>query len=153
MKKALLPLISAALIASPAIAQDSPQALLDAFAAGIVAEDADAVAALYTDDAFSYNPGGTFSEGRDAIAASWDGFFAGFDGFSVSFDQHGEMHEGDVAAAWGLWTMSATPVDGGEPVVWNGRFTDVSKKTKDGWRYIADHASMMASDPASQEQE
>ncbi len=153
MNKFLLPLIVAAFVASPAIAQDSPQALLDDFAASIVAEDADAVAALYTDDAFSYDPGGSVSQGPDAIAANWGVFFDGFDGFSITFDQQGEMHEGDVAAAWGLWTMSATPVGGGELVVWKGRFTDVSKKTRDGWRYLADHASMLVTQAAPEAHE
>ena len=40
--------------------------------------------------------------------------------------------------------MSATPVGGGEPEAWMGRFTDVSEKTRDGWLYVVDHASMIA---------
>ncbi len=135
----------AALAAAPAFAQDSPKALQDAFAAAVVAENADALAALYTDAAASYGPDGSVMEGRDAIAASWKGFFDAFDGFSITLDQKGEHAASKKShAAWGLWTMSAKPKAGGAPVTWNGRFLDVSVNEGQGWRYIADHASMLA---------
>ena len=49
---------AASLFAAPALAQESAKALQDAFAAAIVAEDAEALGALYTDDALSYGPDG-----------------------------------------------------------------------------------------------
>ncbi len=131
--------------ATPAIAQSSAEALAEAFVAAVVAEDADALAALYTDDADSYDPSGGVQKGRAEIAAAWKQFFDAYDGFTASLDRKGE-HAPDKKshAAWGLWTMAATPVGGGEPVSWNGRYLDVSVKTGDGWRYIVDHASMLA---------
>lgn len=149
MKYALAAVIG--LAATPAFAQESPQALADAFAAAIVAEDADGLAALYTEDADSYDPSGRVQKGRAEIAATWNEFFNAFDGFTASLNRTGE-HGLDKKshAAWGLWTMSATPVSGGEPVTWNGRYLDVSVKTKDGWKYIVDHASMLA--PAAREE-
>lgn len=141
-----------ALTASAAMAQESPKALQDAFESAIVSEDAEAVAALYLEDAHLYSPGGTVEVGREAITASWDAFFAGFDGFSVNLDQKGEHAMSDDShGAWGLWTMTATPADGGEPVTWNGRFLDISVKTEEGWRYKADHASMLATPEAASE--
>lgn len=136
------------LAATPAFAQDSPEALADAFVAAIVAEDADALAALYTEDADSYDPSGTVQKGRAEIAATWNQFFNAYDGFTAALDRKGE-HKLDKKshAAWGLWTMTATPVAGGEPETFNGRFLDVSVKTKDGWRYIVDHASMLTPAP------
>lgn len=134
----------AAFAAAPALAQDSPKALQEAFAAAVEAEDAEALAALYMADAVSYGPDGTTSTGRAEIAASWAPFFDNFDGFSVEIVQTGERAVGKSHAAWGTWTMSATPVGGGEPTVWMGRFTDVSEKAADGWRYVVDHASMNA---------
>jgi len=154
MTKMFLPIFGAAAFAAmPALAQDSPQELQDAFVAGVTAEDADAVSALYTEDAYSYGPDGSFQQGPEAIAASWAAFFDGFDGFSISLEQQGDMHEGKVAGAWGLWTMSATPVDGGDKVVWRGRYADISKKTKNGWRYIVDHASPLVTEEASEAEE
>jgi uncharacterized protein (TIGR02246 family) len=139
-----------ALAAAPAFAQESPEALADAFAAAVVAEDADALAALYTEDADSYDPSGAVQKGRVEIAATWKQFFDAYDGFTASLDRKGE-HAADKKshAAWGLWTMSATPVGGGDAVTWNGRYLDVSVKTKDGWKYIVDHASMLAPAPAA----
>lgn len=139
-----------ALTAAPALAQETPEALADAFVAAIVAEDADALAALYTEDADSYDPSGHVQKGRAEIAATWKQFFDGFDGFTANLDRKGE-HAPDKKshAAWGMWSMAATPAGGGDMVTWNGRFLDVSVKTKEGWRYIVDHASMLA--PASVE--
>lgn len=133
-----------ALLAAPASAQESPKALQDAFTAAILAEDADALAALYTEDADSYDPSGSVQKGRAEIAASWRAFFDAFDGFEAALDQKGEKAMKGAHAAWGLWTMSATPKDGGDRVVMKGRFLDVSVKTKEGWKYIVDHASMLA---------
>lgn len=137
--------IAASFAALPAAAQESPAALADAFAAAVVAEDAAAMAALYTEDAVSFGPGGRTVIGPEAIAASWTHFFDGFDGFTVTLDKMGSNDLGKKShAAWGHWTMSATPAGGGDPVTWKGRFMDVSVKTKSGWKYQADHASMAA---------
>lgn len=150
MKRMIVAAACAGFITAPALAQETPAALQEAFSSGIVAEDAKAVASLYTADADSYPPGGAVAKGTEAIAASWAGFFDAFDGFSISLDQQGEHKmNGKNHAAWGLWTMSATPVGGGGEVVWTGRFLDVSIKTKEGWRYIVDHASMTPPEPES----
>ena len=133
------------LLAAPAFAQASPDALADAFVAAVVAEDADALAGLYTEDADSYDPSGAVQKGRAEIAAAWKESFDAFDGYSLSLDKKGEHGlDKNSKSAWGLWTMTATPVGGGDAVTWNGRYLDVSMKTKDGWRYVVDHASMMA---------
>ncbi|MEK7266906.1 MAG: nuclear transport factor 2 family protein [Pseudomonadota bacterium] len=142
-----------AFAAVPAFAQESPDALADAFVATIVAEDSAALAALYTDDADSYDPSGFVQKGRDEIAATWQMFFDAYDGFAASLNRKGEYGlDKKSHAAWGLWTMSATPTGGGEEVVWNGRFLDLAVKTDDGWKYRVDHASMMAPAPADDSQ-
>ncbi len=139
-----------AFAAAPALAQETPEALADAFVAAIVAEDADALAALYTEDADSYDPSGHVQKGRTEIAATWKQFFDAFDGFTASLERKGEHAPSKKShAAWGMWTMAATPVSGGDAVIWNGRYLDVSVKTNEGWRYIVDHASMLT--PASSE--
>ncbi len=151
MNKIFLPALAAITVAAaPAFAQDTPQALQDAFVTGVNAEDANAISTLYTEDAYSYGPDGSVSYGRAAIAEGWAALFEAFDGLSITLEQQGEMHKGKVAGAWGLWTMSATPVGGGDMVVWRGRYTDISKKTSDGWRYMADHASPVAADQPSE---
>lgn len=152
MKTLLFAAAGFAALLSPAFAQDSAEALADAFCATVVAEDSAALAALYTEDADSYGPDGTVQKGREAIAASWQAFFDGYDGFTCTLDRKGAEDNGKTATAWGLWTLIATPAPtsagAGEKVTMNGRFMDISVKTKDGWRYKADHASMLA--PAAQ---
>ena len=146
MRKLIVALSACA--AAPAFAQESPKALQDAFVAAVVAEDAGALAALYTEDADSYDPSGAVQKGRGEIAATWQGFFDAFDGFSAALMQKGEHHMSKSShAAWGLWTMAATAPGAAEETVWNGRFLDVSVKTPEGWRYIVDHASMLAPAP------
>lgn len=150
MKKLLVTL--GAFACAPAFAQESPKALQDAFAAAVVAEDAEALAALYTEDADSYDPSGAVQKGRAEIAATWQAFFDAYDGFSASLMQRGE-HQMSASshAAWGVWTMAATAPGATEETVWNGRFLDVSVKTPEGWRYIVDHASMLAPAPETLE--
>lgn len=138
-----------ALAAAPAFAQESPNALADAFVAAIVAEDSAALAALYTDDADSYDPSGFVQKGRDEIAASWQVFFDAYDGFAASLSRKGEYAlDKSSHAAWGMWAMSATPSGGGEEMFWNGRYLDLAIKTGEGWKYRVDHASMLAPAPA-----
>ena len=123
-------------------APDSPAALSEAFCAAVVAEDMATMAALYTDDADSYGPGGDIVSGAAAIAASWAPFFDGFDNLTCALDEAGNLVDGETAATWGLWTMTGVPPGGGEPIVMKGRYTDIMVKFEDGWRYRVDHASM-----------
>jgi len=151
--KAISLALAASLVAAPALAQESAKALQDAFVAAVIAEDADALGALYTADALSYGPDGGVATGPEEIGASWAPFFDGFDGFTLALDQQGEMAIGKKAhAAWGLWTMSATNVETGEATTWKGRFTDVSVKTDGGWKYQNDHASPLATAEAGAEE-
>lgn len=141
----------AALFASPAAAQDSAAALADAFIAAVEAEDAAALGALYTDDADSYGPDGSIAKGSEAIGQSWAPMFEAYDEIAMTLEPMGERAFGkDAHAAWGLWTMSMTPAGGGDRMTIKGRYSDVSIKTKDGWRYIVDHASMMAEETATE---
>ena len=136
---------AAALFATSAAAQDSAEELANAFSAAVMAEDADALAALYTEDADSFGPDGGVAHGRAEIAASWAPMFEAFDDITITLDAKGDKALGkDAHAAWGLWTMTMTPAGGGEPVTMSGRYSDNSVKTKEGWRYFIDHASAIA---------
>ena len=128
----------------PKINTSSPQALADAFCAAVVAEDMMALVDLYTEDADSYGPGGGAVKGHGEIAESWVPFLMGFDIITCELDNHGSIINKKNATAWGIWTMTAQPKGGGETTTFSGRFTDVSVKTKDGWRFRADHASNSA---------
>ena len=133
-----------ALLLGSAAAQESPEALAAAFCAAVIDEDIEALAALYTDDADSYGPGGDVAKGRDAIAAGWTPFFDVFEELTCELTEAGALIEDDMAAVWGLWVMTGAPTGGGDTIVMEGRYTDVLVKKNDGWRYRVDHASMAA---------
>ncbi len=134
-------ILVATLFATPAFAQNSAEELSTAFCAALVAEDADALANLYTEDADLYGPDGLNYTGRDAIRANWAGFVAAFDNFSCSIEPDGRFGDKKSATSWGSWEITATPAGGGDPVAMSGRFMDYTVKTKNGWKYRADHAS------------
>jgi len=48
---------------------------------------------------------------------------------------------GDVVIGWGKWRLTMTP-SGGEPVVIDGRYTDVKAERDGKWVYILDHGSV-----------
>lgn len=121
---------------------DSPQALQDAFVEALANEDADGLAACYAEDATNYPVGEMVETGPDSVRASWDGFFAAYDVIDVSLtESHLETH-GEIAVAWGLFHMTVTPKEGGEPEAMHGRYMDVARNFDGKWLYVADHASM-----------
>ena len=134
---------AAAFLTGPAAAQSTPQALEDAFMAAVANEDAAALARLYTDDATSFSPDGSLAVGHEQIETSWAPFFEAFDGIAIKLAPLGKKKAGDdTVINWGRYTMSMTPAGeaGGETVSSEGRYSDVMVKTKDGWRYMLDHA-------------
>lgn len=138
------------LVSTSVFANDSPEALQQAFMAALVANDADGIAACYTADATNFALDSMVGIGPDAVRRSWAGFFAGYTVMDASLsDTHMET-SGDMAAAWGLFSITAVPVDGGEPVEMHGRYMDVAKNLDGTWLYIADHASMPLPHPAEE---
>ncbi len=131
-----------ALISAPAVAQDSPGALADAFVAAVEAEDSTALAALFTADAVSYSPGSHAVTGSAAIGADWQAFFDAFEIGELTLAEAGHVGGDATASAWGTWSMTVTPDGADEAMVMTGRYMDVSTATDDGWRYMADHASV-----------
>jgi len=124
------------------LANNSPQALQEAFMTALLANDVDGLAACYAKDATNFPLDSLTGVGPDSVRASWSGFF---DAYRVTDAQLSEAHMevlGSTAVAWGLFTIVAEPVGGGEPVEMQGRYMDVSKSIDGKWLYIADHASM-----------
>jgi uncharacterized protein (TIGR02246 family) len=134
--------LSALLATAPALAFESPEALQEAFMAALRAEDADGIAACYAEDADNFTLGKMKGIGPDSARASWGAFFEQFDVISAELTEDRLVREGDLAAAWGLFVVVATPAEGGEPVTLKGRYTDVARPVEGRWLYIADHASM-----------
>jgi len=130
------------LFSMPALANESPEALQDAFVKAMQANDPDGLAACYTDDAVSFAVDVMVGVGPEFVRNSWKSFFMTYTIKKVELSGNYMETFGDTAAAWGLFTMLVEPAEGGEAFEMQGRFMDVAKKVDGSWLYIADHASM-----------
>ena len=142
MKKVMCLLTCLACFSSSSFANESPQALQDAFMAALEANDVQGLADCYTGDAVNFPVDTLVGYGPESVMESWSSFFAAYTivGASLS-DTHMEIH-GDTAVAWGLFTIMADPAEGGDAVEMKGRYMDVARNMDGIWLYVADHASM-----------
>jgi len=142
MKKVMCLLTCLVCFSSSSFANESPQALQDAFMAALKANDVQGLADCYTGNAVNFPVGALVGSGPESVIESWSGFFAAYTvvGASLS-DTHMEIH-GDTAVAWGLFTIMAEPAEGGDAVEMKGRYMDVARNMDGIWLYVADHASM-----------
>jgi ketosteroid isomerase-like protein len=142
MKKMLCLLTCLACFASLSFANDSPQALQNAFMAALKANNVQGLADCYTSNAVNFPVGTLVGSGPESVIESWSSFFAAYKVVDASLsDTHLEIH-GDTAVAWGLFTIMAEPVEGGDVVEMKGRYMDVARIMDGTWLYVADHASM-----------
>ena len=137
-----------AVLSAPLGAFESPQALQDAFLAALRANDADGLAACYTDDATNFTVDRMMGTGPDSARASWGAFFEQYEVIAAELSEQHLVESGDLAAAWGLFTVTARPHAGGEPIVMQGRYMDVARPVDGRWLYIADHASVPLPPPS-----
>ncbi len=145
----LLTLILFLAISPAADAFDSPQALQAGFMAALRANDIEGLVMCYTADATNFAISSMSGTGPESVRASWGGFFQAYTVTAAELsDEHLEV-SGDLAAAWGLFTITAVPAGGGDAVVIKGRYMDVAKNFDGNWLYIADHASVPV--PAEEE--
>jgi uncharacterized protein (TIGR02246 family) len=142
MKKLLCVLSCLVCFSSLSFANESPQALQEAFMTALKANDVQGLAACYTSDAVNFPVGSLVGTGPESVIESWGGFFAAYKVVDAALsEEHLEIH-GDTAVAWGLFTIMAEPVEGGEAVEMKGRYMDVARNIDGSWLYVADHASM-----------
>lgn len=101
--------------------------------AAMSAGDLDALMATYGPDPFALPPGGEPARGTQAVRELWQGFMA-----------QGELRtedrvvkswvSGDLAGAWGTYTLTITPEEGG-PIEDAGKFMFIAKRQADGsWK-------------------
>jgi len=142
MIKVMCLLTCLACFSSSSFANESPQALQDAFMAALRANDVQGLADCYAGDAVNFPVGTLVGYGPESVIESWSGFFAAYTVVDASLsDTHMEVH-GDTAVAWGLFTIMAEPAEGGDAVEMKGRYMDVARNMDGIWLYVADHASM-----------
>ena len=129
-------------MAAAAIAAEGPAGVDEAWRAGMLAGDVNAIANLYAPDAVMYPPDAMELKGREAVRKSYQDFLASMKVLSAELtDTHYETH-GDVGIARGHFTLKLAPKAGGDTVTMEGRFSSVAKKIGGKWYYVVDHASM-----------
>ena len=142
MRKLLYVLTGLVCFSSTSFANDSPEALQEAFMAALKGNNAQGLADCYTSDAVSFPLDSLVGVGPGSVKESWDGFFEAYTVVDASLsDAHMEVH-GNTAVAWGLFTIMAQPAEGGDAVEMKGRYMDVARNMDGTWLYVADHASM-----------
>lgn len=129
---------------NPALGNDSPLALQETFMAAMRANDADAMAVLYTADATNFPVDSMAGVGPDSVRSAWGGFFANYRVIDARLTEKHMEVMGDTAVAWGLFKLMVEPVAGGDPFEMTGRYMDVARNFEGEWMYIADHASVPA---------
>ena len=100
----------------------------NAFTAG----DADALVALYEEDAAMATPDGTFVRGRDAIREQWSGFVAL--GGRIQMVTRHAVAVGDTALLSNEWHFEGAGME------FSSRTSEVARRQPDGtWKYVIDH--------------
>jgi len=116
-------------------------ALNDQFLAAYNAGDGAALAALYADspETVSMPPDAMMRRG---IAAIREGYAptAPVPGMTLELTDVHHVALTDAVLSAGLWKLTM-PGPGGEPMVVEGRFTDVKVERNGKWVYLMDHAS------------
>lgn len=124
-----------------AAAEDGSKAVDDAWLKGMKANDIEAIVACYAPEAVLWLPGAPEARGTKAIRDTYAGLMSAYSVADVSLSNAVYQTSGDLSAAWGNFTMTLQPKDGGSPVVSKGRFLSASKRIGGKWVYVADHAS------------
>jgi uncharacterized protein (TIGR02246 family) len=123
-------------------ANDSAEALQNAFIDALKANNAQGLADCYSSDAVNFPVDSMMGHGPDSVRESWNGFFATYKVIGASLSETHLETLGDTAVAWGLFTILAEPAQGGDAIEMKGRYMDVARNTDKGWLYVADHASL-----------
>ena len=134
MRRSLVTTGLLSLVAVPLNAQ-APEPLADLVAeweAAFNAGDAEAVAAIYTEDAIRIPPEEDFVRGREEIAVNVEELA----GLTISLGTYGGLLGDEVATTWGSYELSGTVE--GQAVTERGRWMNAVKKTEDGWKIHRD---------------
>jgi len=115
--------------------------LLARYAELFIAHDAEAWMALWDEEGVQLPPNDSMHVGKEAIRGANASFVADSSrsfGFEIT-TQEVLLFDGTYGLARGLYSLSATPGNGGQPVVTDGKFMSVFRKQSDGrWLFFRD---------------
>jgi uncharacterized protein (TIGR02246 family) len=118
---------------------DADKKLANDFIEAFNRGNADAMAALFTDDAVLYPPGEMECSGRQAIHDGFARFFRQNPGAKLTLMNSTHTPAGDNVIGTGQWTAT---MPNGQSI--HGRYTHVIAKRNGKWVYLVDHASIPA---------
>ena len=108
----------------------------------MLANDADACADLYADDALLVLPGSGAIKGKKAIAEAYAGWLKSVKVTDAALMDTQYRSAGRVSAGWGRFKVTTAPKAGGAATTETGTWCAVATQQKDGaWKYVADHAA------------
>jgi len=111
------------------------QELLEEWGEAIQKGDADALAALVTEDAEFWAHGVAPLIGRQALLSAFKPLFAGYDA-DQEFDMQELVVSGDLAFMRGLEHNKMRPKDGSQPIERSQRGFSIMRRDADGkWRF------------------
>ncbi len=104
--------------------------------------DVDAIMDTYwnSPDLVSYTPGQLELKGWQNVKDVFTEEFANMPTFSLQITESNYQVAGNVVIGWGKWKMTISP-PGVEPMVIDGRYTDIKEERNGKWVYTFDHAS------------
>lgn len=116
------------------------EAINDRFEQALLAQDAAALATIYSEDAVAMPPGTPRVEGRAAIEAMFTDWFAQMapsESFTLTTDQVVLAESGEVAYEIGTYQTSGTSPEG-EPYESTGKYLGVWENVNGEWKIAAD---------------
>ncbi len=111
------------------------KAVADAYVKAVMAGDAKAIAALYTEDAVELPPNQTMIKGRSAIEQYYQKEFSSgtkMSAFSVTHIQ--TEAAGDLGYDVGTYQQTMTPAGGEKPVSDTGKYVVITKRAGSAWK-------------------
>ena len=122
-------------------APDGAQATDEAWRKAVIANDLNAIIAVYAEDAVMWLPDAPEARGRDNIRKAYADLFAANTVTGATLTNTHYETSGNLSVGWGNFTLTLSPKAGGTPVTMSGRFSVIAKKQGGTWVYAVDHAS------------
>jgi len=142
---ALLLCLAVVALSAPAAEPAAPKHGLttvdSAWVKAMLANDAAACAALYSDDAVLVLPGTGAIKGKKAIADAYAGWLKDVKVTDAAVTDAHYRSAGRVSAGWGAWKVTTVPKAGGAPTTETGTWCAVAVEKDGVWKYASDHAS------------
>lgn len=137
--------VGAVFLACTSSPKSSPERILaefmadaDEYAVAVKSGNAAAYAAVWDENGVQMLPGVPAVIGRDQIEAGMAGYFAMFE-VDMVVEPQGMIVTGDYIITHANFTRTSTPVDGGEPLVYNGKTLAVWRRDASGhWKLVYD---------------